>query len=72
VKSTTVKSTTVKSTTVKSTTVESPAANDDKPMPVAKRRARKPQGKRGPEQVASEDHNSPVGLGDHVPAFLLR
>ncbi|MDE0814922.1 MAG: DEAD/DEAH box helicase [Alphaproteobacteria bacterium] len=81
----------VKSTTVESPAVESPAANNDKPVPVAKRRARKaapkppkpaeasekprarkPQEKRRPERAASEDHNSPVGLGDHVPAFLLR
>ena len=81
----------VKSTTVESPAVESPAANNDKPVPVEKRRARKaapkppkpaeasekprarkPQEKRRPERAASEDHNSPVGLGDHVPAFLLR
>jgi superfamily II DNA/RNA helicase len=43
-----------------------PAESSEKP------RARKPQEKRRPERVTSEDHNSPVGLGDHVPAFLLR
>jgi superfamily II DNA/RNA helicase len=43
-----------------------PAESSEKP------RARKPPEKRHPERAASEDHNSPVGLGDHVPAFLLR
>jgi superfamily II DNA/RNA helicase len=47
------------------------APSDEKP------RARKPREKRRPEQSASEKitnegHESPVGLGDHVPAFLLR
>jgi superfamily II DNA/RNA helicase len=40
--------------------------------PSEKPRAQKPQEKRRPKRAASEDHTPPVGLGDHVPAFLLR
>ena len=43
-----------------------PAESSEKP------RAQKSQEKRRPERAASEDHTPPVGLGDHVPAFLLR
>ena len=81
VKSTTVESPAVESPAAngdKSVPVVKPRARKAAPKPPKpaesseKPRARKPQEKRRPERAASEDHNSPVGLGDHVPAFLLR
>ena len=81
VKSTTVESPAVESPAAngdKSVPVVKPRARKAAPKPPKpaesseKPRARKPPEKRHPERAASEDHNSPVGLGDHVPAFLLR
>ena len=76
-----VKSTTVESPAAngdKSVPVVKPRARKAAPKPPKpaesseKPRAQKSQEKRRPERAASEDHTPPVGLGDHVPAFLLR